>query len=223
MRSGAVGRWRHGRRLGGLAVLTAALLAAAIVVSPAAFASTLFSDDFEDGSSSAWTTSGGTWSVVPDGSLVFRQSATDADASARAGSKSWADYTSTAQVTPIAFAAPDSFVALLARVRSSSSYYYLALQADGTVVLGLSVQGALTTLASAPFAVSPGTTYALTLTVAGSTLSGSVGGGPALTATDGRFAKGQVGFATRFAAGEIDDVVVATPGPMPSPTPVAAR
>jgi len=220
----AAGRWRYGRLTAIAAVLAAALVAvAAVAVSPSVFAATLFSDDFQDGNSSGWTTSGGTWSVVSDGSLVFRQSGTSADAIARAGSLSWTDYTVTAQVKPTGFSASTRFVALLGRVRSNTSYYYLALQADNTVVLGRRVSGTLTPLASAPFTVSTGTTYALSLTATGSSLIGSVSGGPTLTATDGQLATGQVGFATRFASGWIDNVLVATPGPTPSPTPTPSQ
>ena len=208
--------WR--RRAAGASAVAAALLALAALTMPAALAATLFSDDFEDGNSSGWTTSGGTWSVVADGSLVFRQAGTSADALARAGSSSWTAYTVTAQVKPTAFGGSDRFVALLARAQSNTSYYFLALRADNTLVLGKRVSGTLTTLASASQTVTTGTTYALSLTVSGSALTGSVTGGPTLNASDGQFASGQIGFATRFAAGEIDNVLV-TSGVTPSPTP----
>jgi pectate lyase len=203
--------------------IAAAVLVMAVAMMPAAFAATLFSDNFEDGNSSGWTTSGGSWSVVTDGSRVLRQSGTGADAMARAGSTSWTSYTVTARVKPTAFGSSNRFVALLARVRSNTSYYFLALQANNTVVLGKRASGTLTTLASAPFTVSVGTTYSLSLTVSGSSLSGSVDGGPAVSGSDSQFASGQTGFATSFAAGELDDVVVADaagPGPTtPGPTP----
>jgi hypothetical protein len=35
---------------------------------------TLFSDNFESGSTSNWSKSGGTWAVATDGSKVFAQS-----------------------------------------------------------------------------------------------------------------------------------------------------
>ncbi|HXM56586.1 MAG TPA: pectate lyase [Candidatus Dormibacteraeota bacterium] len=212
------GRWRL--RAAGILVAAALVGAAVVAAVPSALAATLFSDDFQDGNSTGWTTSGGTWSVVSDaGSLVFRQSGTGADALARAGSSSWTDYTASAAVEPLAFGASNRFVALLARVQSNTSYYFLALQGDGTLVLGRRTSGTLTTLASAPFAVTTGTRFALSLGVSGSSLTGSVVGGPTLTATDSQFATGQVGFATRFAAGEIDDVLVASGAPSPSPTP----
>jgi pectate lyase len=203
--------------------ISAVLVVMSIAMMPSANAATLFSDDFEDGNSSGWTTSGGSWSVVTDGSRVFRQSGTAADASARAGSTGWTNYTVTARVKPIAFAGTDRYVALLARVRGSTSYYYLALQAGNTVVLGRRVSGTFTTLASAPMTVSTGTFYSLSLTASGASLTGSVNGGPTLTASDSQLSSGQIGFAGNHAAGEIDDVLVADaagPGPTTaSPTP----
>jgi pectate lyase len=212
-------RWRLSAAAASFAVVLVVL--AMVATGPAAFAATLFSDDFQDGNSAGWTTSGGSWSVVSDGSLVFRQSGTSADAMARAGSAGWTDYTASATVKPTAFAASDRFVALLARVQSNTSYYFLALQANSVLVLGKRSSGTLTTLASAPFTVSTGTTYSLSLTAAGSALTGSVAGGPTLTASDSQFAAGQVGLAARFAAGEFDDVLVASGGVTPTPTPSA--
>ena len=56
---------------GAAAMLVAALT---IVVGQSASAATLFSDNFEDGNNSGWSSSGGSWSVVSDGSFVDRQS-----------------------------------------------------------------------------------------------------------------------------------------------------
>ena len=48
---------------------TAALVAAGVLSSTlSASAATLFSADFEDGSTSGWSKSGGTWAVASDGS-----------------------------------------------------------------------------------------------------------------------------------------------------------
>jgi pectate lyase len=202
--------------IGVAAVAIAAVIAVAM---PAAFAATLFSDDFQDGNSSGWSTSGGSWSVVTDGSSVLRQSGTGSDALARAGSSAWTDTTVTARVKPTAYAAANRFVAVLSRVRSNSNYYFLALQGGNTLLLGKRVSGALTTLASASFGTAAGTWYTLHLTVTGTTLTGSVTGGPTVSATDGQFASGQTGFATSYASGELDDVVVTdAAGPSPSGT-----
>ena len=107
-----------------LAVSAAAgLVTATVLVVSTASAATLFSDDFNDGNSTGWTTSGGTWSVVTDGSGVLRQSGTSSDARARAGSASWANYTVTARVKPTAVNGTNRFAAVLARVQSNTSYY----------------------------------------------------------------------------------------------------
>src|SRR5688572_12863075 len=93
-------RWRAG-----LVAAAALTLAAGLTVglSGTASAATLFTDDFNDGNSTGWTASGGTWSVTTDGTPVLRQAGTSADARALAGTPSWTDYTVTARVKPTAF------------------------------------------------------------------------------------------------------------------------
>jgi pectate lyase len=182
-----------------------------------ASAATLFSDDFQDGNSSGWTSSGGTWSVVADGSNVLRQGGTSSDARARAGSASWTNYTVTARAKPIAFNGSNRFVAVLARAQSNTSYYYLALRSNNTVELKKLVNGSSTTLASTSVTVSTGTWYTLSLTVAGTAISGNVNGGAPLTATDTQFASGGIGVATFYGSASFDDVAVSdTPGPGPT-------
>ncbi|GAA1033941.1 hypothetical protein GCM10009557_37200 [Virgisporangium ochraceum] len=199
-----------------LAAVTGAVLALAVAyvvgtVSSAA-AATLFSDTFEDGNSTGWTTSGGSWSVVSDGSPVFRQSGTSSDARARAGTSTWTDYAVTARVRPTAFNGSNRFVAVLARAQSNTSYYYLALRSNNTVELKKLVNGSSTTLATASVTVTVGTWYTLRLEVSGSTLRGTVDGGAATTATDSQYSSGQIGVATFNATASFDDVVVETVG-----------
>ncbi|HEX4817693.1 MAG TPA: hypothetical protein VFV66_33555 [Nonomuraea sp.] len=70
-----------------LAAAAAALVlaVAGVLGLPSASAATLFGDDFEDGDATGWSRSGGSWSVVTDGSGAYRQSGTSADARAVAG------------------------------------------------------------------------------------------------------------------------------------------
>ncbi|GAA4676546.1 pectate lyase family protein [Phytohabitans rumicis] len=206
--------------------LAAALVAATLLAVTAvgfaggAQAATLFSDDFEDGNSTGWTTSGGTWAVAADGSQVLRQSGTSSDARARAGSASWTDYTVTARVKPTAFSGTNRFAAVLARAQSATSYYYVALRSNNTVELKRLVNGTATTLASASLTVAAGTTYTVSLQVSGSTLRSTVNGGTALTATDTTYTAGGVGVATYYAAANFDDVVVETTAAPPTTSPV---
>src|SRR3712207_1058732 len=67
-----------------------ALLLTAVATGPA-LAGTLFGDTFDDGDANGCTRSGGSWSVVTDGSPAYRQSGTGANAKALAGSTSWTD------------------------------------------------------------------------------------------------------------------------------------
>jgi len=204
-----------------VAVAALALTAALVGVATTASAATLLSDDFEDGNSTGWTTSGGSWSVSGG---TFNQTGTSADARARAGQLSWADYTVSVRVRPNAFNGTNRFVAVLARAQSNTSYYYVALRSSNTVELKKLVGGSATTLASAPVTVSIGTWYTVSLTVSGTSLRSTVNGGTALTATDTQFAAGQAGVATFNASGSFDNVLVetvsgpspTTPGPSPS-------
>jgi len=65
--------------------LVGAVLALVLNLGAEAQNQTLFSDNFEDGNADGWTKSGGSWAVVSDGSLVYRQSSTSSDARARVG------------------------------------------------------------------------------------------------------------------------------------------
>jgi pectate lyase len=212
------------RRKAILAGAVAAFTTVVVAVATNAMAAPLFGDDFEDGNSSGWTTSGGSWSVVTDGSRVLRQSGTSSDARARAGSTGWTNYTATARVKPLAFNGSNRFVALLARAQSNTSYYYLALRSNNTVELKKLVGGSSATLGSAPVTVTIGTWYTLSLSVSGTSITGRVNGGSTVTATDSQFSAGQVGVATFNASASFDDVAVDSgPGPGPTtPSPTAS-
>jgi pectate lyase len=186
---------------------------------------TLFTDDFEDGNSTGWSKSGGTWSVVTDGTKVYKQSSTSSDARARAGSSSWTNYAVQARVKPLSFNGTDRFVALVARAQGNTSYYYLTLRNSNQIELKKLVSGSSTTLASKAFTVTAGTWYTLRIEAVGSSLSAYVNGTLQLSATDTQFTSGNVGGATFYAAAEFDDFVVTalsttpTPTPTPAPTP----
>jgi hypothetical protein len=198
-------------------LLSAALLLAAAPLAVYG-APALLADDFEDGDAAGWSTSGGSWAVATDGSRVYQQSGTSADARALAGSASWTDQTVSVRVRPLAFNGSNRFVAVAARAQSATSYYYLALRSNNTVELKRLVSGSSTTLASAPVAVAAGQWYTLALTAQGSSLTGSVNGQVLVSATDTRFASGRAGLATFYASASFDDVLVTAPGTTPTAT-----
>src|SRR5215471_20841551 len=185
----------------------------------------LFSDDFEDGNDNGWTKSSGTWSVVTDGSLAYRQSGTSADSNARNGSASWTNISIQARVKPIAFNGADRYVGVTTRVVNSNHYYFLALQNGNRLLLGKRAGSTPITLATKAFTFSTGTFFTLRLDANGSTLTGFVNGTQQLTASDSDFTAGIIGGATFFASASFDDFLVTSIGggtPPAAPTGLAA-
>src|SRR4029434_2819240 len=115
--------------------LVGAVLALVLSLGAEAQNQTLFTDDFEDGNANGWSKSGGSWAVVSDGSLVYRQSGTSSDAEARAGSTSMTNYSVQARVKPLGFNGSNRHAALIARAQSSTNYYYLALTNSNQLAL----------------------------------------------------------------------------------------
>lgn len=200
------------------------LLALIINFASAAQTQTIFTEDFEDRKANGWTKSGGSWSVITDGSQVYRQSRLSSDALVRAGSSSWTNYAVEARIKPLNFNGDNRFVALIARAQSSNNYYYLALRSNNTLELKKLVAGSSTTLASKSFTVSTLNWYSVKLEVVGTSLKAYVNGVLQLTATDSKFQSGNIGGATFYASAEFDDFVVtnlSTTNPTPTQTPTA--
>lgn len=201
---------RRRQRRGLLAATGAALAAVALAIGMGAnaYAATLLSDDFEDGNSSGWSTSGGSWSVTTDGSQAYRQGGTSSDARALAGTSSWTAYSVQARVKPTGWNGSNRFVAVLARVQSNTSYYYLALRSNNTVELKKLVGGSSTTLDSASLTVATNTWYTVRLDVSGTSLRGYVNGTLVTETTDSQYSAGRVGVATFYGSANFDDIVV---------------
>src|SRR5688500_14139268 len=124
--------------LGVAFICAAATLALYLTFSTSAQSQTLFTDDFQDGNANGWSKSGGTWSVVTDGSAVYRQSKTASDlARAFAGQTGWSDYSVQARVRPLAFdgTGGDRFAGLAARSGGSTSYDRVVLLSGNRVEL----------------------------------------------------------------------------------------
>jgi pectate disaccharide-lyase len=169
---------RRKARVAGLGAIATLFVAGILAVTvPNALAATLFSDNFESGNTSAWSKSGGTWSLVSDGSQVFQQSDNTTDRAREfAGSTGWTNYTATARVKATSFASSSSVVSLAARVSSATKMYRLSLTNSNTVRLEFMNGSTLVTIASLSRTVSTNTFYTLSITVNGSTISGSIDG-----------------------------------------------
>ena len=209
-----------------IVLITAGALFAILIGYGISAQTQLFSDDFQDGNDNGWTRSSGTWSIVTDGSLAYRQSGTSADSNARAGSPSWTNISIQARVKPIAFNGADRYVGVMARVVNSNHYYFLALQNGNRLLLGKRAGSSPITLATKSFTFSTGTFYTLRIDVNGSSLTGFVNGTQQLTASDSEFTAGIIGGATFFASASFDDFLVTSIGgggsPPPAPTGLVA-
>ncbi|MDG4764705.1 DUF1080 domain-containing protein [Solwaraspora sp. WMMD406] len=206
------------------AVIAVAVIAVAVIAVSAstAHAATLYSEDFDDGTSNSWTRSGGSWSVISDGSGVYHQSSTGSDAKAQSGSSAWTNYSVRARVRPAAFNGTDRSVGVLARAQSMTSYYQLGLTNTGRIQLSKRTGGSPQVIASSAATVTPGTWYTLRLEAFGTSLRGFLDGTEVIDATDASLANGRVGLYTRYASASFDDLLVtddAAPGGPGTPTP----
>src|SRR5499426_2644051 len=210
-----------------IVLITAGALFAILIGYGISAQTQLFSDNFQDGNADGWARSSGTWSIVTDGTLAYRQSGTSADSNSRAGSPSWTNISVQARVKPIAFNGADRYVGVMTRVVNSNHYYFLALQNGNRLLLGKRAGSSPITLATKSFTFTTGAYNTLRIDAQGSTLSGYVNGTLQLTATDSEFTSGIIGGATYFASASFDDFLVTSIGggggtPPPPPTALAA-
>ena len=190
--------------------VTATAAATVVAVAVSASAATVFADDFEDGNSNGWAKSGGSWSVLTDGSRVLGQTnATAGLARVFAGQTSWTNYSVQARVKPVS-AAADGFAGIAARSTTSTSFDRLVLFTDRTELQSVR-GGQVTVLASSRVVVARGSWATLRLEESGGTVralvDGTVIGQGASQSTAGR-----IGLQTYHAAASFDAVSVDSSG-----------
>ncbi|MFK3983134.1 right-handed parallel beta-helix repeat-containing protein [Micromonospora sp. NPDC050397] len=199
----------------------AALLTALVGITATASAAALFADDFEDGNSNGWSRSGGSWTVVTDGSRALRQGNVGAELSrVFAGSVNWTSYRAQVRVKPSSHGTPGGFVAVAARSTGATSFDRLALFVDRAELHAVR-GGAVTVLGSAPVAVPVGTWATLAVEVSGGTVRGLVDGRVVGQGTS-QAGNGRVGLQTYRATASFDDVDVQSGAPDPTPTATAS-
>ncbi|MEV0458111.1 family 16 glycoside hydrolase [Catellatospora methionotrophica] len=213
----------RGRRAGLVTAAVTALLAMVMtallnLTGGVALAATLFSDNFNSGSATGWSKSGGDWSVVTDGTGTFQQSKADSELARQfAGSASWTNYTVTARVKPTGFSGSGRYAALGARSTGSSTRYQLALLNTGRAELQAVNGSTVTVIGGTNLAVTTGTWYTLQLSASGSTLTGWVNGAQVASGSSSQFGAGRIVLVTSYASARFDDVVVSD-GAAPSPS-----
>ena len=92
-------------------------------------------DDFEDGNANGWSPSGGTWSVVTDGTRVYQGG--NGSSMSLAGQAGWTDQTLTARVKVVQFGGTSTSyrAGIVARATDSSNLYVFAIDASGALRL----------------------------------------------------------------------------------------
>jgi hypothetical protein len=204
------------------------VLAGAVGFTATAFAGTATTslhDDFEDGNTAGWTKSGGSWSVVTDGSKALRQADTGADlARMFAGDSGWTDYTLQARVRPVDLSASGAAAGIAARAGGAHQFERLLLVEGGARLE--EVRGSTVTVLGQAKLTATGW-HTLRLDVVGSRVTGYVDGVLVGDATGRALKKGRIGLQTVDASASFDDVSVggaaaAPSAPAASATPSAA-
>ena len=182
-----------------------------------------FCDNFETGNGSGWNVRQGpvqNFTVVPDGSKVYRQGDTSASqlyiSQAQVG-MAWLDSTVEANLKPLSFSSSSATVSLWGRYDATWNAdcgYYVSLRGDGKLALGKRVAGVSTAIGSpvaVPGGIATGTWYDVKLDIQGTTLKAYVNNTQLLTQTDSSCTSGSVGVGSTGASFESDDVRVTAP------------
>ncbi|SDD83717.1 Polygalacturonase [Paenibacillus sp. UNCCL117] len=167
----------------------------------------LFSDDFETGDSTKWTTATGTWTVVADGTNVLAQKANNTTGLIMAGD-SWTNYGVEARVKmPIT----NANAGVLFRVADAENYYMYRINSSAKKLeLYKAINGTLTAVSSTPFTAAANQWYTVKAVVEGNTIKGYVDGELKTEWTNPvtELTAGKIGFRTTTLNAVFDDVVV---------------
>jgi hypothetical protein len=172
----------------------------------------LFSDDFEDGLTDKWVTSGGTWAIATDGTKVYTQTATGTGSSllvSAAGSTTWTDQIVEAKIKITAFGGQSTsyFAGIFARY-NGSTYYSVLLRSDGKLVIRDGTSSISNAVAAS---IVTGTTYTVRFELVGSSLKAYLNGVLQASVTDATHTSGGIAIATVNATAEFDDIKVTAP------------
>jgi hypothetical protein len=172
-------------------------------------------ENFESGNGANWTASAGSsFAVVRQGmNGVFRQSSLAGTPLAVLNNSAWTHQAIEANIRPTAFEGNDRWVGLATRYANAQNFYYVTLRTSGTVDLRRMRNAAITTLASAPLAVTTNRTYRVRLESIGTAHRVYVDGRLVLRFEDpGPIVAGNAALIMYRARADYDNVIV-TPAP----------
>ena len=174
---------------------------------PPAPSGLLFSDDFEDGDSVGWTKSGGTWSVVSDGTKVLERTSSGSTESYATAGVGWDDYTYQATVK---LKTSGGSAGLIFRVTDTNNFYMFRINDNNdNYELYKKVNGTMTKVSSGAFTVSLNQAYTFKVVVTGNNIKGYID--EVLqndwTNATSELTSGYIGFRTHDMA-SVDNIVV---------------
>ncbi|MGG1515452.1 S-layer homology domain-containing protein [Paenibacillus oryzisoli] len=169
----------------------------------------LFSDDFEDGNSTGWSKSSGTWGVLADNDTQALTQKASTTAFITAG-ESWTDYMYEAKMKlPIS----DSNAGIIFRVKDSNNYYMYRINSSSKKLeLFKAVDGVLTNVSSSAFTAVTKQWYTVKVIIQGNIIRGYVDGELKTVWTNPvtELTEGKIGFRTTTANVLYDDVSVSS-------------
>ncbi len=173
------------------------------------FAGTVIMDSFGTNSPFQWGHDRGDWHLVTSGNTtVYRQQFLGGDARIYHGGSQRYDGAIQVDVRPLAFNGNDRWFGAITRYVDENNYYYVTVRSSGRIELRRLVNGAFTTLASAPLAVTLNRNYRLRLESVGANHRVYLDDRLVLSARDTTHALGTVGLMTSRASADFDNVVI---------------
>ncbi|TDD72637.1 glycosyl hydrolase family protein [Jiangella aurantiaca] len=171
----------------------------------------LLTADFETGTTTGWTTVGGTWNTTPDeGSLVYRQTSTSGEAIAHTGDATWQDY---AVELRAKVKTANGNAGVLFRYADAGNFYMYRLNASSQrAELYKRVDGTFTLVASQPMTVYVDRFYDLRVEITGEHVDAFVDDIQRINWTNpvDQLNAGRIGLRTYSSGAHFDDIVVSS-------------
>jgi hypothetical protein len=179
---------------------------------PASFDSpAVLQDDFEQANAGAdWQpVAGSAFSIAQSGGWrVYRQTNVAGNAASFLPASEANDQAVQAEVTPRSFSGSDRWFGLATRQQDTANYYYVTARSSGRIDLKRMVNGAFTTLATAPYSITAGRKYRLRLESIGTAHRVYVDDKLLLTAYDSALTRGRTGVIMYRTSADYDNVIV---------------
>lgn len=168
---------------------------------------TIFADDFEDGDSSGWITSGGTWDVITDGNKILKRISTGSAESIAYVNGFWSNYICTVRVK---LETNNGTAGLLFRYKNANNYYMFRInKSNNNWEFYKKVEGIMTKVTYGTFMVTLNRWYSFNVMVCGDNVEAYIDGTQIFNG-DGAVSEityGGIAFRT-YDIASIDDVIV---------------